>query len=128
MSIMDFQLWIVNYYIKKFAKNLRNQNNLFFCCCLQHKTWITMPKWTIFVISFLWKHEYFCFHYWDYLTNFWCNNWQSIIDVVANQNKNHQRSPIPQTNMACRELLFGSTLLTTGSNGYIELILIRCES
>ena len=23
-----------------------------------------------------------CFQYWDYLTNFWRNNWQSIIDVV----------------------------------------------
>ena len=23
-----------------------------------------------------------CFHYWDYLTNFWRNNWRSIIDVV----------------------------------------------
>ena len=24
----------------------------------------------------------FCFHYWDYMTNFWRNNWQSIIDAV----------------------------------------------
>ena len=23
-----------------------------------------------------------CFHYWDYFTNFWRNNWQSIFDVV----------------------------------------------
>ena len=38
-------------------------------CCLQDKMWIKMPKWTIFEISFLWKHQYFCFHYWDYLTN-----------------------------------------------------------
>ena len=28
------------------------------------------------------KHQYLCFHYWDYLTNFWRNNWRSIIDVV----------------------------------------------
>ena len=41
-----------------------------------------MTKWTIFEISFLWKHQYLCFHYWDYLTNFWRNKWQSIIDVV----------------------------------------------
>ena len=34
------------------------------------------------IISFLWKHQCFCFHYWDYLTNFWRNNWRSIIDVV----------------------------------------------
>ena len=39
-------------------------------------------KWTIFEISFLWKHQSLCFHYWDYLTNFWHNNWRSIIDVV----------------------------------------------
>ena len=25
-----------------------------------------------------------CFHSWDYLTNIWCNNLQSIIDVVEN--------------------------------------------
>ena len=41
-----------------------------------------MPKWTIFEISFLWKHQSSCFHYWDYLTNFCCNNWWSIIDIV----------------------------------------------
>ena len=23
-----------------------------------------------------------CFHYWDYLMNFWRNNWRSIFDVV----------------------------------------------
>ena len=23
-----------------------------------------------------------CFHYWDFLMNFWRNNWRSIIDVV----------------------------------------------
>ena len=28
------------------------------------------------------KHQCFCFHYWDLLTNFWCNNWRSIFDVV----------------------------------------------
>ena len=28
------------------------------------------------------KHQWLCFHYWDYLTNFWHNNWRSIIDVV----------------------------------------------
>ena len=25
----------------------------------------------------------FRFYYWDYLTNFWHNNWQSIIDIVG---------------------------------------------
>ena len=37
---------------------------------------------TIFEISFFWKHQCFCFHNWDYLTNFLHNNWQSIIDVI----------------------------------------------
>ena len=46
------------------------------------QTWIKMPKWTVFEISFLWKYQYLCFHYWDYLTNFWCNNWRFVIDVV----------------------------------------------
>ena len=41
-----------------------------------------MPKWTIFKISFLWKHHCLCFHYLYYLTNFWSNKWQSIIDIV----------------------------------------------
>ena len=30
----------------------------------------------------LWKYQCLCFHYWDYLTSFWHNNWRSIIDVV----------------------------------------------
>ena len=28
------------------------------------------------------KHHCLRFHYWDFLTNIWCNNWRSIIDVV----------------------------------------------
>ena len=28
------------------------------------------------------KHQCLCFHYWDFLTNFWHNNWRSIFDVV----------------------------------------------
>ena len=28
------------------------------------------------------KHQCLCFHYWDDLTNFWRNNWRSIIDIV----------------------------------------------
>ena len=43
---------------------------------------IKITKWTIFEISFLWKHQHLCFHDWEYLTNFWHNNWRSIIDVV----------------------------------------------
>ena len=33
-------------------------------------------------MSFLRKHQFLCFHYWDYLTNFWRNNWRSIINIV----------------------------------------------
>ena len=29
-----------------------------------------------------WKHQSLCFHYWDYLMNFWRNNWRSKIDDV----------------------------------------------
>ena len=28
------------------------------------------------------KHKCLCFHYWDYLTNFWRNNWRFIVDAV----------------------------------------------
>ena len=28
------------------------------------------------------KHQCLCFHYWDFLTNFWRNNWRFIFDVV----------------------------------------------
>ena len=28
------------------------------------------------------KHQCLCFHCWDYLTNFWHNNWQSITDII----------------------------------------------
>ena len=30
----------------------------------------------IFEISFLWKHQFLCLHYWDYLTNIWHNTWR----------------------------------------------------
>ena len=73
------QLWIVNYSVKSSSNNLSNEN---INTGVSDKTWIKMPKLTIFEISFLWKHQFLCFHYWDYLTNFWHNNWQSIIDVA----------------------------------------------
>ena len=28
------------------------------------------------------KHQCLCFHYWDFLTKFWHNNWWAIFDVV----------------------------------------------
>ena len=33
-------------------------------------------------VSFLWKHQFLCLHYRDYLMNFWRNNWWSIFEVV----------------------------------------------
>ena len=63
---------------KKLSKNFSNQNKHFCFCCLQDKTWIQMPKRTIFVISsqvFLLITEIF----WP---TFWRNNWWSIIEVV----------------------------------------------
>ena len=81
MSIMDRQLLR-----QMFVKKLLIFSSLFLLSNLrekfQDKRWIKIPKWTIFEISFLWKHQSLNFHYWDYLTNFWRNNWQSIIDVV----------------------------------------------
>ena len=47
-------------------------------CCFQDKTWIKMPKQTIFLatpVFFGFITENF---WWDFL----CNNWQSIFDVV----------------------------------------------
>ena len=34
------------------------------------------------VLDFESQNQFSCFHYWDYLANFWRNNWPSIIDVV----------------------------------------------
>ena len=33
------------------------------------------------------KHPCLCFHYWDYLTNFWRNNWSFIIDVLSRKTR-----------------------------------------
>ena len=34
------------------------------------------------------KHHCLRFHYWDYLTNFWLDNWRSIIDIVERLSPN----------------------------------------
>ena len=75
------QLWIVNYYVKSLSNNLSNENiktgafrEMIHISKIVHFG-ILIPVWS-------WRQQCFCFHYWDYLTNFWRNNWQSIIDIV----------------------------------------------
>ena len=71
------QLWIVNYSIKSSSNNLSNENIKHRCfCCLQDKTW------TIFENIISLETPFLCFYYWDYLTNFWRNNWWPIINIV----------------------------------------------
>ena len=58
----------------------------------KHKDWCFQKNYVFKIVHFgiliyvlscrQQKHQCLCFHYWDYLTNFWRNNWQSIIDVV----------------------------------------------
>ena len=77
------QLWIVNYYGKSSSTNLSNEII---------KTGVSremvFQKQLILAFQFMFlswkqqKHQWLCFHYWDYLANFWCNNWRSIIDIV----------------------------------------------
>ena len=65
------QKWIVNFHVKKFVKDLSNENKQWCFCCLQDKTWIKMP--------ILWKHFSITEILWR---TFWRNIWQSIFDVV----------------------------------------------
>ena len=49
-------------------------------CCLQDKTWIKMPKWTIFSIS----SEEIVLIAENFWRIFWRDNWRSIISAVEN--------------------------------------------
>ena len=75
---LQHQLWIINYYVKKFIINLSNQNKRVWFCCLQDKMWIRIQKWTIFVMSshvFVLITEIFWFF--DFLTKqLTIHNWQ----------------------------------------------------
>ena len=64
------QLWIVNYSVKSLSNDLSNDINTGVSVVFNTKRELKMPKCTIFEISFLWKHQFLCFHYRDYLTNF----------------------------------------------------------
>ena len=78
-SLLLRQLWIVNYYIKSSSNNLSNEN-------IKKRNDISKIVHigiSIHVLSWRQqKHQCLCFPYWDYLTNFWQNNWRFIIDVV----------------------------------------------
>ena len=62
------RLWIVNYSVKSLSNNLSNEN-------IKDKTWIKMPKWTIFELWLLWKHQ--CMF--SCTEIIWHVNWRSII-------------------------------------------------
>ena len=51
ISNMDRQL--LRQKLVKKSQSWKHRHRCF--CCLQDKTWIKMPKWTILEISFLWK-------------------------------------------------------------------------
>ena len=36
------------------------------------------------------EHQCLCFHYWNFLTNFWGNNWRSIFDTLNSAFMLHQ--------------------------------------
>ena len=76
------QLWIINYYSKSLSNNLSNESR---------NTGVSREISFLHFDSRVWsggqqKYQCLCFHYWDYLTNFWHNNWQSLIDVVERLN------------------------------------------
>ena len=51
---------------KSSLENIINHNKHLCFCSLQDKTWIKMPKWTIFFNTI----KNVCFDYWDFMTNF----------------------------------------------------------
>ena len=72
MKNMDCQLLRQN-----LVKKSQQRKHKYWCfCCLQDKTWIKVPKQTIFL-----EKQVFLFteNLWR---NLWRNNWQSIFDVV----------------------------------------------
>ena len=63
---------------KSSSDNLSNHKKHLCFCCLLDKTWIKMPKWTIFLIS----SKVFVLITEIFWLNFWRNKWQSLFDVV----------------------------------------------
>ena len=73
-----YYILTVNYYVKYLIKNtqLWKPKNW----CFQKK--ICFGTFIHVLSSRQQKHQFLCFHYWDFLTNLWRNNRQSIFDVV----------------------------------------------
>ena len=63
---------------KSSSENLSNDNKYLYFCCLQDKTWIKMPKWTIFLVS----SKMFVLITDIFWQSFWRNKWRSVFDVV----------------------------------------------
>ena len=84
---------------KSSSENLSNHNKHF---CFQDKTWIKMPKWTIFLISskvnnsqskeFVLITEIFCRIFWHIF-------WRPLFDAVQNSSYWHISHTFPHPNM-----------------------------
>ena len=64
------QIWIVNYYIKNPSKILSNFQNPDVSAVFKTKCELKFQNKLFFR-----KHQFLCFHYWEFLSGFWCNNW-----------------------------------------------------
>ena len=74
------QLWTVNYYVKSLSNNLSNKDiNTEVNWCFQRNDISKKVHFDILVHILSWRKH---FHFRDYLTNCWRNNWRSIIDLV----------------------------------------------
>ena len=89
---------------KSLSNNQSSQNKCLCFCCLQDKTWIKMPKWTIFDTSvYVFVTEI------TYLTKIWRNNWWSIIDIVENLCYMHLSLAQNSTSVSDRNTVYHQT-------------------
>ena len=78
---LQHQLWIVNYYVKSLSNNLIIEN---IRAGVSREMIMIFQKKSFwhFNSHLSWKQQCLCFHYGNYLTNFWqkltINNWRSI--------------------------------------------------
>ena len=79
------QLWIVNYCVKSLSNNLRNGNiKTGVSDAFKTKSELKCQNELFLNYHFSGNTSLYVFinHYWDYLINYWRNNWRSIIDIV----------------------------------------------